>query len=97
MLSVLAKEHGIPFYVAAPYSTLDMELDNGSQIEIELRDEDEVTAFNHQKTTPEGTRAYNPAFDITPHQNISAIITEKGIIYPEFEKKILEHFAMTTE
>jgi methylthioribose-1-phosphate isomerase len=97
MLSVLAKEHGIPFYVAAPYSTLDMELDNGSQIEIELRDEDEVTVFNHQKTTPEGTRAYNPAFDITPHQNISAIITEKGIIYPEFEKKILEHFAMTTE
>jgi methylthioribose-1-phosphate isomerase len=97
MLSVLAKEHGIPFYVAAPYSTLDMDLDNGSQIEIELRDEKEVTAFNHQKSSPEGTKAYNPAFDITPHQNISAIITEKGIIYPEFEKNIQEVFKTPRE
>ncbi|WP_340103657.1 S-methyl-5-thioribose-1-phosphate isomerase [Rhodohalobacter sp. 8-1] len=93
-LSVLAKEHGIPFYIAAPYSTLDMNIDNGSQIEIELRDEEEVLAFNHQPSTPSGTKAYNPAFDITPHQNISAIITEKGIIYPEFEKNIRERFSV---
>lgn len=93
-LSVLAKEHGIPFYIAAPYSTLDMDIDNGSKIEIELRDEEEVLAFNHQTSTPSGTRAYNPAFDITPHQNISAIITEKGIIYPGYEKNIKELFSV---
>src|SRR6056297_373857 len=91
-LSVLAKEHGIPFYIAAPYSTLDMNLDNGSQIEIELRDEKEVTAFNQRATSPEGTKAYNPAFDVTPHQNISAIITEKGVIYPVFETNINSMF-----
>lgn len=91
-LSVLAKEHGIPFYVAAPYSTLDMNLDDGSQIEIELRDGKEVTSFNQQPSSPEGTTGYNPAFDITPHQNISAIITEKGVIYPEYEKNFKEMF-----
>lgn len=96
MLSVLAKEHGIPFYIAAPYSTLDMNIDNGSQIEIELRDEEEVLTYNHQTSSPEGTKAYNPAFDVTPHQNITAIITEKGIIYPEYKKNIGELFSVTT-
>lgn len=91
-LSVLAKEHGIPFYVAAPYSTLDMNLDNGSQIDIELRDEAEVTSFNNKPSSPEGTKAYNPAFDVTPHENISAIITEKGVIYPVFETNINSKF-----
>lgn len=95
MLSVLAKEHGIPFFIAASYSTLDMDIDNGLQIEIELRDEDEVLAFDHQTSTPSGTRAYNPAFDITPHQNISAIITEKGILYPEYESSIRKLFSVT--
>lgn len=87
-LSVLAREHGIPFYIAAPYSTLDMNLDDGSQIDIELRDETEVTSFNNKLSSPEGTKAYNPAFDVTPHQNINAIITEKGVIYPPFETNI---------
>ena len=96
-LSVLAKEHEIPFYIAAPYSTLDMNLDNGYQIEIELRDEKEVTSFNGQRSSPVGTKAYNPAFDITPHQNISAIITEKGIIYPEYETNMKNLFRKATE
>jgi len=91
-LSVLAKEHGIPFYIAAPYSTLDINLENGSQIDIELRDEAEVTSFNKMPSSPEGTKAYNPAFDVTPHQNISAIITEKGVIYPVFETNINSMF-----
>lgn len=92
-LSVLAKEHGIPFYIAAPYSTLDLDLDNGSQIDIELRDESEVTHFNNQHSSPPGTNAFNPAFDITPHQNISAIITEKGIVRPEYENNFRASFA----
>ncbi len=91
-LSVLAKEHNIPFYVAAPYSTIDMELENGDKIEIELRDETEVTGFNNQVSSPEGTEAFNPAFDITPHQNITAFITEKGILYPDFKESFSEHF-----
>ncbi len=91
-LSVLAKEHGIPFYIAAPYSTLDMNLDDGSQIDIELRDETEITSFNNKLSSPEGTKAYNPAFDVTPHQNINAIITEKGVIYPPFETDINKIF-----
>lgn len=92
MLSVLAKEHGIPFYVAAPYSTLDMNLEAGSEIEIELRDEQEVTDFNKHKSSPEGTRAYNPAFDVTPHENVSGIITEKEILYPNFKSNIKTMF-----
>lgn len=91
-LSVLARENNIPFYVAAPRSTIDMDLENGGQIEIELRGEAEVTAFNDNPSSPEGTRAFNPAFDITPHQNISAIITEKGIVYPDYEKNFSEIF-----
>ena len=93
-LSVLAKEHGIPFYIAAPYSTLDMNLDSGSEIDIELRDEGEVTKFNNYPSSPDGTNAYNPAFDVTPHQNISGIITEKGIIYPDFEENIEKFFSV---
>lgn len=85
-LSVLAKENGIPFYVAAPYSTIDLNLENGDEIEIEFREAIEVTDFNNQSSSPEGTEAFNPAFDITPHTNISAIITEKGIVYPDFKK-----------
>ena len=94
-LSVLAKEHNIPFYVAAPYSTIDMDLENGDQIEIELREESEVTGFNHHKSSPDGTEAFNPAFDVTPNKYITAIITEKGIIYPEYEKNFANEFGET--
>lgn len=83
-LSVLAKEHQIPFYVAAPISTIDFLIKSGSDIPIEERDYNEVTMMMGQSIAPCGIDVYNPAFDITPNENISAIITEKGIIHPPF-------------
>jgi len=84
-LAVLADAHNIPFYVAAPYSTIDMELETGSEIEIEQRDADEVTNFGNKQTAPDKVDVYNPAFDITPNHLISAIITEKGVIKPNYK------------
>jgi len=92
-LSVLAKEHNVPFYVAAPSSTFDMNIASGSDIPIEQRDPDEVTSFNDYQTTPPDVNIYNPAFDITPAQNITAVITELGIIKkpnPEKIEKLLQ-------
>ncbi|MFH1639078.1 MAG: S-methyl-5-thioribose-1-phosphate isomerase [Chloroflexota bacterium] len=79
-LSVLAKAHGIPFYIAAPISTFDPEIESGVEIPIEERGEDEVTHIQGVRIAPEGVAVSNPAFDVTPHENITAIITEKGII-----------------
>ena len=79
-LSVLARAHGVPFYVAAPVSTFDLSLPDGSQIPIEQRDPLEVTCWGGRRTAPEGIDVYNPAFDVTPAENITAIITERGVI-----------------
>ncbi|MDD5591041.1 MAG: S-methyl-5-thioribose-1-phosphate isomerase [Dehalococcoidales bacterium] len=79
-LAVLAMENGVPFYVAAPVSTIDLSLACGDEIPIEERNPDEVTHLQGASTAPEGTVAANPAFDVTPHYYITAIITEKGII-----------------
>jgi len=79
-LAVLANAHGIPFYVAAPTSTIDLSLHSGYQIPIEERSPEEVTQIQGVSIAPEGTQAANPAFDITPSQYITAIITERGII-----------------
>jgi methylthioribose-1-phosphate isomerase len=79
-LAVLADAHGIPFYVAAPTSTIDLSLRSGYQIPIEERSPEEVTHIQGVRIAPKGTQAANPAFDITPSQYITAIITEKGII-----------------
>ncbi|MBE9513052.1 MAG: S-methyl-5-thioribose-1-phosphate isomerase [Chloroflexi bacterium] len=90
-LAVLAMEHGIPFYVAAPTTTIDLSLASGDDIPIEERSPQEVTHIQGVSIAPEGTQALNPAFDVTPHYYISAIITEKGIIkepYIERLKKI---------
>ncbi len=81
-LAVLAKENGIPFYVAAPTSTIDPDIASGDEIPIEERSPEEVTHIGGVRIAPEGVEAINPAFDITPHQYITAIITEKGIIRP---------------
>ena len=82
-LAVLAKEHGIPFYVAAPVSTFDFEhLED--EIEIELRKPDELKFFGSHQIAPLDVEVYNPAFDATPMENVSAIITENGIFYPPF-------------
>jgi methylthioribose-1-phosphate isomerase len=79
-LAVLAKENGIPFYVAAPTSTIDLSLSSGDEIPIEERNPEEVTTIGGVRLAPKGVAAANPAFDITPHQYITAIITEKGIV-----------------
>jgi methylthioribose-1-phosphate isomerase len=87
-LAVLACEHGVPFYVAAPLSTIDVSLKNGSAIPIEERPDKEVTHFRGMQTAPDGTTVYNPAFDITPAKFISAIITEKGVIKKPYRQSI---------
>ena len=87
-LSVLAKAHKIPFYVAAPSSTFDLKLKTGRHIPIEQRLPDEVLNFMNVRTAPQDINVYNPAFDVTPAENISAIITENGIIQPPTEEKI---------
>jgi methylthioribose-1-phosphate isomerase len=79
-LAVLAKENGIPFYVAAPTSTIDLSLKSGDEIPIEERNPAEVTSIRGVRLAPEGVAAANPAFDITPHKYLTAIITEKGIV-----------------
>ncbi len=79
-LAVLAKAHGIPFYVAAPLSTFDFSIKTGAEITIEERSGDEVTNFRGVSTAPRGMKVYNPAFDLTPARYISAIITEEGIM-----------------
>lgn len=81
-LAVLASHHGIPFYVAAPTSTLDWEMETGDEIPIEERDEEEVSSCRDNPTAPAHTPAYNPAFDVTPPELITAIITEKGLFHP---------------
>jgi len=79
-LAVLARENDIPFYVAAPASTIDASLASGDEIPIEERSPDEVTGIRGIATAPEGTVAVNPAFDVTPHRYVTAVVTEKGII-----------------
>jgi len=95
-LSVLAKYHGIPFYVAAPSSTFDLTIVDGAQIPIEQRDPEEVTRCGGLQTAPPGARAYNPAFDVTEAQNITAIITEKGVIEEPDADRIREFFEETS-
>ncbi len=79
-VSILAKEHGIPFYIAAPVSTFDLNTTSGDEIPIEERSSEEVTCGFGKRTAPEGVKVFNPAFDVTPAKNITAIITEKGVI-----------------
>ncbi len=83
-LAVLARAHGLPFYVAAPSSTIDLQLAHGDQIPIEERSAAEVTHLGGQLIAPAGVHAAHPAFDVTPNELITAIITERGVIYPPF-------------
>ncbi len=78
-LAVLAREHGVPFYVAAPVSTIDMELANGDLIPIEQRRPEEITQGMGKQTVPDGVSVFNPAFDVTPNRLVDAIITERGV------------------
>jgi methylthioribose-1-phosphate isomerase len=87
-VALLARAHGIPFYVAAPSSTFDLSLPTGDDIPIEKRDPGEITHGFGRQTAPDGIDVYNPAFDVTPHQLISGIITEMGMIQPVNEQNI---------
>ena len=89
-LAVLAKEHNIPFYVAAPISTFDFAMDSGLSIPIEERDGAEVTYFAGIRTAPDGVAVFNPAFDVTPNALITAIITEYGVLKGPYSEAITE-------
>jgi methylthioribose-1-phosphate isomerase len=83
-VAVLAKAHGIPFYVAAPYSTIDLKTPTGAHIPIEQRSPVEVTAIHGSRpVAPDGVAVYNPAFDVTPAELITGIITERGVFRPQ--------------
>ncbi len=83
-VAILAREHGIPFYVAAPFSTVDLATATGDEIPIEQRSPREVTHLAGKAIAPEGVRVENPAFDVTPAKYITAIITERGVARPDF-------------
>jgi methylthioribose-1-phosphate isomerase len=87
-LAVLAHHHGIPFYVAAPLSTIDLSLATGDQIPIEERPREEVTHVNGQRVAPVGVEVANPSFDVTPASLVTAIITEKGIVRPPYKQNL---------
>jgi methylthioribose-1-phosphate isomerase len=89
---VLAREHGIPFYVAAPISTLDLSAESGESIPIEERSVDEVVNINKKRIAPEGIEVAHPAFDVTPNHLVTAIITDKGIARPPYTQS-LKHLA----
>jgi methylthioribose-1-phosphate isomerase len=91
-VAVLAKEHGIPFYVAAPLSTVDLNTPDGSRIPIEERNEREVTHVGANRLTPDGAQIRNPAFDVTPSQYVTAIITERGIARAPFQESLPQLF-----
>lgn len=84
-LAVLAQYHNIPFYIVAPTSTIDFEISTGKQIPVEQRTAEEVSVGFGKRTAPENVKVYNPAFDVTPHELITAIVTEFGIIYPPYK------------
>ena len=90
-LSILAREHGVPFYIAAPSSTFDLNIKNGAEIPIEQRAAEEVTTFAGTQTAPIGIGVFNPAFDVTNAGDITAIITEKGIIEKPNTERISKH------
>lgn len=91
-VALLAKAHNIPFYVAAPTSSIDMSLPDGSQIPIEERAAEEITHGFGRQTAPDKITVYNPAFDVTPHEYVTALITEKGIIEPPFKENLKKLF-----
>lgn len=90
MLSVVAKHYNVPFYIVAPVTTIDFEMETGAEIEIEERSKEEVTHVYGHRVAPVGIDVYNPAFDVTPNENITGIITDKGIMRPPYKENILK-------
>ena len=95
-VAVLAREHNIPFYVAAPLSTIDLSTPDGSRIPIEERSAKEVTHIGGAQLAPDGAAVWNPAFDVTPHHLIAGIITERGIFRPPYIESLKRAFARET-
>ena len=91
-VAIAAKYHNIPFYIAAPLSTIDTSIATGAEIPIEERSHEEVTHINGKRICAEGVNIINPGFDVTPHELIAGIITEKGILRPDYKKSIAEAF-----
>jgi methylthioribose-1-phosphate isomerase len=89
-VAVLAKAHNIPFYIAAPTSTFDLKIASGAEIPIEQRDPREITHGFGRQTAPDGIRVYNPAFDVTPAELITAIICDRGVIRPVTRERIAD-------
>jgi methylthioribose-1-phosphate isomerase len=87
-LAVMAQRHNVPFYVAAPLSSVDLECASGNDIPIEQRPSKELTEFSGKLIAPRGVEGFNPAFDVTPAELVTAIITERGIVYPPFAKNL---------
>jgi methylthioribose-1-phosphate isomerase len=87
-LAVLAKHHEIPFYVAAPVSTIDIQMSTGKDIPIEERDAREVTESFGKRTAPESVNVYSPAFDVTPSKFVTAIVTDQGVHLPPFSESL---------
>src|SRR5256714_4672438 len=92
MVAVLARRHSIPFYVAAPVSTVDLSVPSGEQIPIEERDTREVTHIREQRLAPEGVAVHTPAFDVTPAELIAAIITDRGVAHPPYTESLKKLF-----
>lgn len=99
-VAVLAKEHGIPFYVAAPFSTIDLDTPDGSKIPIEQRNVREVTHIAGRQMVPDGVQVENPAFDVTPSKYVVAIITERGVARAPYRDSLRslaeQHLALGT-
>ena len=91
-VAIAAKYHNIPFYIAAPLSTIDINIKSGKEIPIEERDHEEVTHINGKRICAEGVNIINPGFDVTPNELITGIITEVGILRPEYKKSIEKTF-----
>lgn len=87
-LAVLAHRHGVPFYVVAPYSTLDLSLESGDRIPIEEREGEEVVSLAGRRTAPDGVPGWNPAFDVTPAELVTAIITERGVFRAPYRESL---------
>lgn len=95
-VAVLAHEHHVPFFVAAPLSTIDLSTPDGDRIPIEERDQREVSHLGHSRLTPVGAKIRNPAFDVTPHRYIAGIITERGILKPPYAESLKNAVAMAS-
>jgi len=87
-LAVMARRHGVPFYVAAPLSSIDLDCPDGASIPIEERSGRELTEYAGKQIAPKGVGTFNPAFDVTPAELVTAIITERGVAYPPYTESL---------